>query len=413
MSNLREDIVDWLYEDFLEAPADKLEDSVLVSYLLDTHAQSFRVRARHLARRASEGNLPAKKELIKLLAEELMAPQRFSGKRESEKRVIESMLGCPSLAVLGCEACKDAKSVRARLTKLLNDLETGSLASAEAYDTCMLVQLAQDLLEARPAKRQNPVEALMEQAELDGTVAEKEPLILKKAIQEAKDTLYNLGRPLPKNGEIPEAIVPRTKGIDPGLVELYLKTHDIIADREELIEDLADLYCITRDDANYVRLCVPASIDKQTGVGLYLIGKEKLARYSMGLDRHATTVVAIDNRLGDPQELLGADVLEQDDAAIRRLLVVMKKSWAKDFHPVRHNAKISSLDKYLGGSGKRAELELDSAVSEMFNEYVEMSRISIEGISINDGDEDDSFKAQQGIDHAPEDCPNRFLKYFV
>ena len=413
MSGLREDIVDWLYEDFIETPVDKLEDSVLVSYLLDTHAQSFRVRARHLARRASEGNLPAKKELIKLLAEELMAPQRFSGKRESEKRVIESMLGCPSLAVLGCEACKDAKAVRARLTKLLNDLETASFTSAEAYDTHMLLRLAQDLLEARPAKRQNPVEALMEQAELDGNVAELEPLILKKAIQEAKDTLYNLGRPLPKNGEIPEAIVPRTKGIDPGLVELYLKTHDIIADREELIEDLADLYCITRDDEDYVRLCVPASIDKQTGVGLYLIGKEKLARYSMELDRHATTVVAIDNRLGDPQELLGADVLEQDDAAIRRLLVVMKKSWAKDFHPVRHNAKISSLDKYLGGSGKRAELELDGAVSEMFNEYVEMSRISIEGISINDEDEDDSFKAQQGIDRAPEDCPERFLKYFV
>lgn len=223
------------------------------------------------------------------------------------------------------------------------------------------------------------------------------------AVEEAKASLADLGRPAPRaDGTLPDPIPPRKQGLDLGLVERYLRSQGgYSADSDALCDDLEQLYLSTRGEERYSYLSVPASIDPLTGIGLHLLGREKLARRSLRplLPGSNVTVVAVDDRSYEPRTLIGGNELRGVNQQAIDSMVGMIRRGVENLHPVRYDAKLSFLEDYL--PPRHALREVSTALGELYYDYQEMRRIGLRACA-----------ASQKVDAPPEDCPERFLRYF-
>ena len=213
---------------------------------------------------------------------------------------------------------------------------------------------------------------------------------------DADQELLNLGFRKMRDGadEMPAEGHLRKKTIDSDLLMRFLSRlagsqtfRDGSTDTSQAWTDLRRLYLATCGDAACRRLMVPLTIDEGTGVGVYLMGVDRLGVYVQGprCEDRNVTVALIDHRLAEP--------FGEGRYSISDWPVVM-------FRP-----KVLLLETMPGATrgmrGHPQEKWLRARLEELRSRYGEWKGIALR----------ESFRQAQRVS-APEGCPDRFLAYF-
>ena len=181
----------------------------------------------------------------------------------------------------------------------------------------------------------------------------------------------------------------RKATIDPYLLIRCLDARWQRKDEDGMWEDLLDLYLATYQDERCRKLLVPVTIDARTGIGIYLMGVERFGLYVREPDcgPRNVTVALIDHKLAEPAN---RNFIAQERGRDRGRAVLM-------LYPA-----VFPFDRALGNATRLRRERVRGLLEELRAQYALRVRHSLER----------SFRLAQGIDHAPEGCPERFLPFF-
>lgn len=449
----RDEVLDWIYEDYKSNG----RQSVIVKWCFDKHAKDFRIQTKRLLREAAR-NAKRRTELLMFLLDELVDGRRLTGKKRAGVR-IEPMLDNESLGVFdglarrvprGNKDSRGQRSLRARTKAARSTLSDAQerlrrnpsaveqLDWDDVVDLCCVMlaadhvperrndletalELCEDVLwpeekapwladgcDARealmgnelaccfgkvPANERDEALKLVRESALSGDA--KETYEAFKALAQAEvetQELVNLGIRKSENGTGHR----RKSSIDSELLmaffDAWLAEHQ--TDDDGVWDDLPALYQSTCRDSHFKGLIVPAIINSQTGIGVYLMGADRFAPYKKepNLGKRNVTVAIIDHHLENS--------LNWENS--RREALPSTAGSRKGQPTVMYVPEVEWLDHDVPFEEYFRPKFVQRQLDELKAAYLEQVRLAMIR----------SFPDAQLVEAAPEDCPERFKKYF-